>query len=64
VSGKDENEKLAYAERCLISGTEVERGAAWEHVSHVLTSTSDPELRDEAQKIADNILRNCDWPAK
>lgn len=57
MSGKDANEKLAYAAELVATGTYHEVAAGWDHIKHILTSTKDPVLRGKAQAIADNILR-------
>lgn len=54
----DDQEKLRQAEHWLLTeaATSDQWLAAWEHVAWVLTYTRKPELRDQAQKIADKVL--------
>jgi hypothetical protein len=54
----DEREKLRLAEEWLrdCRPDDIHYVAAWEHITHVLTWTADPELRTEAQRIADKAL--------
>lgn len=54
----DEREKLRQAREWLYEApTDSEHWrASWEHVTHVLTYTSDPQLRTEAQALADTVL--------
>jgi hypothetical protein len=54
----DESEKLRQAARWLedCDASSQHSRAAWEHVTHVLTTTADPALRAQAQKIADQVI--------
>jgi hypothetical protein len=58
VGLNDDQEKLRQAEVWLLTkpATSDQWLAAWEHVSWILTYTGQPELRDQAQKIADKVL--------
>lgn len=55
---KDTAEKLRQAESWL-SRSSYDDGwgaAAWEYITHLLVTTPDPEVRTEAQRIADKVL--------